>query len=201
MFNFTDDLNTLIQAVKFQVCQRETQLEQLLVYRFGFIRVPFYNDRLKDGWALNIWTENLPRDEYPHTHTFDLSSYVLHGGLKNMNWTINETPQGDFRLISPIITGAHCEDEDTNRFCTVAKISETFVSRGQHYEVANGVFHTTQITSYPTITLIRRENVRPSQRANHLVPLCQAEPTRKFDYGARDNAAIWREVHTALALL
>src|SRR5580704_2535942 len=115
MFDFDDGLPALIKQVKDRIYKWSDRDNKILQYRFGFYRIPFYTNRLEDGFAVNVWLDSPPRDEYPHAHIFDLSSYVLLGSVKNINWNVKETPSGDYRLITPFCTETVCVDADTNR--------------------------------------------------------------------------------------
>jgi hypothetical protein len=198
MFDFTKPLPELVAEVKSELLNWSQQQRPILQYRFGFYRLPFYADRLTDGCAIHVWLADLPRDEFPHTHIFELTSRVLRGGLENTNWNITERPDGNFRLIEPVCTDTLCTDTVTDRFCNATVSEKDNIGVGDLYGVRRGIFHTTKILEFPTITIIKRAKVDACGQPAHLAP--RNEFPRTFDFTAQDPKA-WAKVRSTLELL
>lgn len=94
---FRLSLGELIPRVITAVKENFDQEKNVALYRFGFYRVPFYQDRNQDGLALHIWLQDLPREELPHSHVFHLRSRVLLGSITNHIWLPHEDDLGDFQ--------------------------------------------------------------------------------------------------------
>ena len=162
----------LIANLKSTMIQFEEQGKPVLAYRFGFLRVPFEEDRSRDGLALHIWTKSLPADDCPHTHIFDLQSRVLLGAVTNMIWTIDDSKDGQFIATKPGYSHPGVlEYESQKRLNLVRKSFDTYTAGTacDYYELPKGNIHSSSFES-DTVTLIRRSNTIPDELPTNYIP-------------------------------
>lgn len=110
-----------------------------------------------DGRELRIhhWPAGARFAEEPHTHLWELTSYVLAGSMRSLTYTV-EPSRSDtlFQLYSvkQLDSGTIREPLEAN--VTVLKIAEETHARGSIYTVPQGAFHTSEPSSSSALTLI-----------------------------------------------
>jgi len=158
-------VESLLEAVDF--VHSRAKGDEVVGYRFGFARLPFQPDRRSGGTAAHFWSEDLPRNECPHTHIFGLRSRKVRGGLTNLTWRIvpgaSETA-APHRLVVPSYanSGGTVFESHQPVHLEVASIQEIRADEDGYYEVPKGTIHSTTGIKQGTITAIDR--VDPSAR-------------------------------------
>jgi hypothetical protein len=160
----------LIKAVKDELVDWGDKKKSIIPYGLGFYRIPLAGNRDEDGLALHFWLEGMPRNEDPHTHIFNLTSRVLCGQVEDTRWEATPSLNGKYLLRSHVFRDNRYVLDGEGTLCDIHSTTKQVVGRGQTYNVPKGVFHTSALSQFPTVTLIRREAVDTGIIVQDIVP-------------------------------
>jgi hypothetical protein len=124
----------------------------------GFLCFPLVR-RPEVGICVHLWTGSAPvvRTSAVHSHSWDLTSVVLYGEVRNSVVPVFDTEaRPTHRVFEVHSSGDRDEVRGTGRLVRAAGATTTVSAPGDTYELLAGVFHRTDVTpSEDTATLIR----------------------------------------------
>jgi hypothetical protein len=115
----------------------------------GFVCIPL--ERVDDrGVCVHVWSDRFPSarpsTSAMHAHSWDLTSYVLYGTVRNEVLAVSESAERcTNRLFEVRSTGATDEIHDTRRLVRCETEAVTLNRLGDTYTLPAGVFHTTVV--------------------------------------------------------
>lgn len=192
--------STVIESLMEAIDLQRRRAAEVLLYRFGFFRLPFSHNRLVDGYNLHVWNEELPRDHFPHTHIFELKSRVLTGSLVDHAWIVQKDAQGIFRCVTPEYDGAVTRDREIPGTFYAEIAQSRPIKTDEVYAVAKGAFHSTEIAEDNTVTLMRKSCVDPQIAPINVVPI-HRKPEPSFDLKRISQVDAWDALEKALQKL
>lgn len=188
----TSDILTIIGS-----CRLEHQ--PLGFYRF-FLTT---NEANQDGFFLHAWLTpeqgRLHRDPAIHAHTFDMVSRVLCGELRNATYEIRDEPGGSHYRVLVHYNGGFPSQQVLSQRCSPRVKSVETVRRGEEYNLMHSVPHTTEVTKYPLITLMKKNRVTAGIPAQNVIPIGFKESeVQDFDRNVQHHQSIREAVASAL---
>jgi hypothetical protein len=166
----TNDSAEIIEALAEAIRSVRTDATRIVDFkRFGFVRLPLTSpDRTKDGYVLHVWKDAVSPDACPHTHSFDLTSRVLHGGIYNSRWEITDG-SGDYTFVRPVCGQGQVTQEQSSVQLKCVETLRHAPDSYPLYKVGKNVFHSSA-TDPDTVTLVYRENVEVACPINAIQP-------------------------------
>lgn len=152
---------------------------KVLSQPLGFYRIFITaKDALSAGFMLHAWLDaDQPKQSKGrdiHSHTFDMKSRVLVGELKNEIYKLEERPNGSGKIVNVYHDGIKATRVVTDKIIEPILEYDEVVHQDMVYEFKSKVFHCTVINKYPTITLMRKDNLISDHAVNVL--------SREFEY-------------------
>jgi hypothetical protein len=143
----------------------------------GFLHLPLGANGFGTGLYLHVWTgygsaQSSYNEEPIHTHTFEMVSRVLIGGLINDVYDVVPDPESPMMRCS-------IQFSDSGSVRQPVEASRAILIDSEHvrapgiYSLRSGTFHISRPTSELLVTLMSKESVDPHARANVLVPAHQ----------------------------
>jgi hypothetical protein len=146
---------------------------KILSQPLGFYRILITaKDGTSPGFMLHAWLDkDQPRQSLKatrdiHSHTFDMSSRVLIGELRNELYSAIEDRDGDHRIARIRQEGPKATRVIVGTTVRVVLDRDETVSAGEIYGFPSKLFHCTVIHSYPTITLMQKERMISDEAVN-----------------------------------
>lgn len=175
-------LEQLEEAIDYQ----RSMCRSVLSYRFGFARLPFQDSRLQDGFAAHFWSNQIERNDCPHTHIFDLRSRILFGEVTNKIWTVVASGEKPYAQVQPsyVDKGASKPIENATQIFLDASSSQTYsdIEGSDYYEMKKGVIHSTELAG-EAITLMHRMNTESNLLPTNFIPVDRKENVPPEDLG------------------
>jgi hypothetical protein len=157
-------------VVKWLHCQLTSKTPQLArQHLLGFYLLePYKADNVTI--RLHYWPAKQayfpPCEEEMHDHIWSLDSYVLIGGLNNVEVDIQESPSGPWQVsIIKKIDNRESIQINPKRY-KITNETRTFQKAGSRYQISPGIFHKTEVApGQAVVTLVRSEPLltRPSR--------------------------------------
>lgn len=192
----------LIRELQNAVQQELEEGGKILIYPFGFMRLQFMKHRKCNGYCLHIWMSDLVEEDYPHAHIFDMDSRLLSGSMRNLDWHVDPSPDGEHVCYWP----EHRDDiASYQRFPGRYRLTlkkDSILRSGDTYTVAKGAFHSSFPVwdGTPVITLIRKTNIDPDGAPVNVLPADRPHPSAyKFTPFSQEEAL--RRLESALNAL
>ncbi|SNY95285.1 hypothetical protein [Flagellimonas pacifica] len=153
--------------------------KNLYVHQNGFHKYILYTSKSRK-WRirLHIWDEMQFNNQDIHNHTFNFTSVVVQGGLKNLIF------EGDLKNSSPYHLYRYNIDNETND-SQVTSLEETKglklkqsidIKKGDVYYQDASIIHKIEAAEYPTATLVLQESwirnnstIYRNHLSNHLI--------------------------------
>jgi len=115
----------------------------------GFVCIPIERTG-GGGVCVHVWSENLPRasptTSVMHAHSWDLTSYVLYGTVRNEIVGVTDAPwSGTYRVFEIHSGGDIDEIRATPRLVDCEVTAAELSRQGDSYSHDAGVFHTTVV--------------------------------------------------------
>jgi len=178
---------------------------KILSQPLGFYRIFITaKDGTSPGLMLHAWlnkeqprqSQNRTRDI--HSHTFDMSSRVLIGELKNEIYNAIEDLKGDYNIAYIRQDGPIATRVITDTKVRMVLDHDEIVGAGEIYGFPSRRFHCTLIREYPTITLMQKKHMI-SDNAVNIIPL----PHTDIELGTYiqpklDQDALWEQILSVL---
>lgn len=175
-----DSREAIIRSLQEAVDYQRSRAAEILVYRFGFLRLPFVASRLDDGFNLHVWLDQLQRDPYPHTHIFDLHSRVLQAEIVDHSWKLIDDVNGKYKRVQPLYHDGITTDHELPGRVRIHPLNQRILRQDDVYSIPKGEYHSSEIPkcSKPTVTLLRRSNIEKSGHPINVMPVQQ--PKEQF---------------------
>lgn len=146
---------------------------------------------------IHYWPKMERRTKVPnwpiHTHVYDLSSYILAGRVRDIQYRKKDGT--DYVIYSVSYKGEDSEIKSTSTYTSIRKISDRIRSIGDEYAIPLGVFHETQVPLDEfAITLVALSNFADS------APLVLGEKEigiHSYDREEFDRLEFWRRIEPA----
>ncbi|MGC4869791.1 hypothetical protein ACLQ3B_30610 [Micromonospora sp. DT53] len=120
----------------------------------GFVQLRLATSADKE-LRLHHWPAGVSFSEEPHTHLWDLTSYVLGGEISSTEYAVRPTSsESPHRLFVVKPAEAGTVREPTSRQVTVSVVKSESHDAGSIYFVKHGVYHTSEPSSESALTLI-----------------------------------------------
>ncbi len=169
----------------------------------GFYRIFLTaRDALSEGLLLHVWADpnqyRKSKEIDIHHHTFDMRSRILAGRLVNKLYDVQPSEQGRYKLVNVYHDGKNATRvvTDISVEPTIIKVEE--VSPGQIYSFGSKIFHSTEIVSYPTITLMQKTNMISDNAVNIIRDGYSPDEVGIYKQPVIDEEAIWSVVFESL---
>ncbi len=184
ILNGTVDLHSsrddIIRELQEAVDYQRSRTADVFVYRFGFLRLPFVDSRLENGFNLHVWLDDLPRDRFPHTHIFDLESRVLKERITDIAWQILDDEKGDCIRVQPQYHDGRTTDCELPGHVRIQEITRRTLNQDDVYTISRGEYHSSEIPkgANPTVTLVRKSKIDTRGHPINIIPV--TKPKEQF---------------------
>jgi hypothetical protein len=181
----------------FDVLQRECKP---LWHPLGFSSCLILNNVGKLNLRIHYWPESERRTKNPdwpiHTHTYHLSSLVLEGTIRDIQYTT--TAGEDYSVYSVSYNDENSEIAKTDRKVSILHTNDISRSKGETYTVERGVFHQSQVDfGKSAITLVALSDF--AKDAPLVLGKDMPEERFPYDRAPFDSETFWRAVHAGLS--
>jgi len=149
---------------------------------------------------IHYWPKNERRVKNPnwpiHTHVYELSSLILHGCVRDIQYDLLEGEE--HKVYSVSYSGENSAIEQTDRRLSISSSVDSVRSIGDEYHVPAGVFHQSVVPREKTaITLVVLSNFsdcKPEVLGN------DGDQSYPYERKPYDRSIFWDQVNKALEL-
>jgi hypothetical protein len=132
----------------------------------GFICLPLVRDDV--NVCVHVWTTRLrqarPTTSLVHCHSWDLTSHVLYGRLRNeLVHVVDDDSEPTHRVFEIHCHGDRDDITPTGRLVRWRRAATACYSAGETYEVPAGSFHTTVVPKGHEAATVLLARVRPGR--------------------------------------
>ncbi|MGH3700589.1 MAG: hypothetical protein ACRDQY_14185 [Pseudonocardiaceae bacterium] len=115
----------------------------------GFLCLPVERTG-EDGICLHVWNDSLaqmsPTTSTIHAHSWDLTSYVLYGSVRNNVFNVTDAPDDAAYRVFEVHSGADIDEIHETPRLVRCQIRTTELSHGgDTYALTAGIFHATVV--------------------------------------------------------
>lgn len=115
----------------------------------GFLCLPVERTG-EDGICLHVWSDSLahmsPTTSTIHAHSWDLTSYVLYGSVRNNVFDVTDAPDDAAYRVFEVHSGADIDEiRETPRLVRCQVRTTELSRRGDTYSLTAGIFHATVV--------------------------------------------------------
>lgn len=147
---------------------------------------------------MHYWPPGERRTKNPdwpiHTHSYDLSSYIIHGIVRDIQYSV-ATP-GDNTIYSVRYFKGGSEITKTQAKAKVNIVTEQERHAGQQYEVSAGVFHQSFVpTDISALTIVALTNLKDCAP---LVLGSEGQQNYPYERTSFDKDIFWTNIKDAL---
>ncbi|MEV0154468.1 hypothetical protein AB0H57_12110 [Micromonospora sp. NPDC050686] len=110
---------------------------------------------------IHHWPASVSFSEEPHTHLWDLTSYVLGGEIRSTEYEVRPAPVAEptqLFTVKPAQVGT--VREPTGEHVSVSVVNRKSQGAGSVYFVGHGVYHTSEPCSSSALTLVTTSSPR-----------------------------------------
>ena len=169
-------------------------MRQPLWHPLGFVSCVVRDESEKYIARIHYWPKSERRPKKPnwpiHTHTYHLSSYIVDGRVRDIQYCLNEGTE--YAVYSVSYLEDNSEIFPTNQFNSARKIVDVVREKGEEYSVPIGLFHQTKVPlNESSITLVVLSNFTNSE------PSVLGKPGGKsysYERTFFDKTAFWNRI-------
>ena len=167
---------------------------QPLWHPLGFVSCVIRNESEKYITRIHYWPKSKRRPKTPnwpiHTHTYHLSSYILDGRVRDIQYRLKDGTE--YAVYSVSYSGENSEIVPTKELASVEKLVDVFQEKGEEYSILTGFFHQTKVPLHESATtLVVLSNF---VSAKPFVLGTPGEKTYSYERARFDKLAFWSRI-------
>jgi hypothetical protein len=195
------NINDLIHEL--ELLRRSGQ--RILSQPLGFYRILITaRNGTSPGFMLHAWLDKeQPRQSIEathdiHSHTFDMKSRVLVGALRNELYNVTEDSEGSHQLAKIRQEGPKATRLLVGKTVRVLLDRSEVIGAGEVYGFPSRRFHCTQVSSFPTITLMQKMRMISDEALNIMPRHYAEEELGTYAQPELDQERLWNRVLAGL---
>ncbi len=172
---------------------------QPLWHPLGFVSCVIRNKEKQNTTRVHYWPKNERRCKNPdwpiHTHAYDLSSLVLEGGVRDIQY--RQKAGSKYAIYSVSYVGHDSSITRSDQYTSIETLVDKFREVGEEYSVPMGAFHQTLVPiDEMAVTLVVLSNFG---NADPLVLGAAAEKSYPYDRVQFNKLVFWNRVRDAIS--
>ena len=167
---------------------------QPLWHPLGFVSCIIRDESEEYIARVHYWPKSRRRPKKPnwpiHTHTYHLSSYIVDGRVRDIQYYLKEGVE--YAVYSVSYSGDNSEVLPTDKFVSIEKVVDTYREKGEEYSVPVSNFHQTKVPLYESaVTLVVLSDFTSAK------PFVLGNPGEKsysYERAEFDKKAFWSKI-------
>jgi hypothetical protein len=145
--------NDALDALRLVGADRLVESGKIHKHILGFVQLRIAS---KEGRELRIhhWPMGGSFSEEPHTHLWDLTSYVLGGEIQSTEYAVRLEDRDTRQLFAVLPAPVGTTREPLGQHVGATAVRQSSYAAGSIYTVEQGVYHTSEPVSVSALTLI-----------------------------------------------
>lgn len=171
---------------------------QPLWHPLGFVSCVIRNDERKYTTRVHLWPKNERRTKNPdwpiHTHAYDLSSLVLNGRIRDIQY--RQKTGSNYVVYSVSYVGQDSSITRTDQHSSIETLVDKFRETGEEYSVLKGSFHQSSVLiDEMAVTLVVLSNF---DNTDPLVLGAVGHKIYPYDRAQFDKLMFWSQVREVI---
>lgn len=194
--SYSDIIDALIETTN-MLCAQGIEVQS---QPNGFMRLALEGQKnAEEGLFLHIWLNELPCQKYLHTHVFHLTSRVIKGKIKDMQYSPEFNSDGKYQLVTSQCTEDSCLIQDRISKVNMKLIRTLYASTNDIYEMSKKSFHISYLCdSTPSaITLMKKSDIE-NESPILAIPIGTHIPTKAFNRKQINQDFAWKTIKKLL---